>query len=290
MVYDADALQSDFRMKQGSTLDDRRWRNVVADSRRTIGRKTAGRNWICLSLVIDGGTFSRMGSVTGEGGGALIFGSWRGDDNFGEADSELDHYETIIEITNGGRLENEGQLWFGGWGDTPPNGTVIIMNINDGTLDLTGGDVPGVGDAGDADLVFTNRFIDEFDLPTYAINFTGPGSITVDSSGIINAYRDENEEWQNLDPVTYEVLWDEGILQANGKSGVGRRIVFQVLHRHRLTGPGQLHADLRQQHRAGRLRRRRPADGRRHRRSDAAVGEHDESGRIRPERGRARRR
>ena len=39
-------------------------------------------------LVIDGGTFRRTGSAPFEnpgdplGGGALIFGSWRGDDNF----------------------------------------------------------------------------------------------------------------------------------------------------------------------------------------------------------------
>jgi hypothetical protein len=134
----------------------------------------------------------------------------------------LDFQKIDIQIINGGRLENEGQLWFGGWEDTAPNGTTVTMTINDGTVDLTGGDIPGVGDLTDADLVFTNRFpsTEPENQPTYAINFTGPGSITVDSSGIVNTSKDEFDIWQNLDPIGYEELWDAGILQANGMSGL----------------------------------------------------------------------
>jgi hypothetical protein len=221
VTYDADFLMNDFRIKQGSSLtveDGATWSQPTAEN----WSENRWTEYDGDSLVIDGGTFSRLGSVPGEGGGALIFGSWMGDDNFDNPLSELDHQEINITITGGGRLENEGQLWFGGWGDTAPNGTVVTMTINDGTVDLTGGDVPDVGDEADGDLVFTNRFLpsDTANQPTYVINFTGPGSITVDSSGIVNASKNEADEWVNLDPVTYEALWDAGILQANGQSGV----------------------------------------------------------------------
>jgi hypothetical protein len=218
VMYDADSLADDFEMRQGSNLtiaDGATWAQVSTDD-------WSENRWseVDLSnLVIDGGTFRRVGSVAAEGGGALIFGSWNGDDTFDELDAELDYMETNVLITNGGRLENEGQLWIGSWDNTPPNGTVVAITIDNGTIDLTGGDVP-IGELADGDLVITNQFVDELDQPSYSINFAGPGSIVVDSAGIVYAQKDEFAEWQNLDPIPYEVLWDEGILQSNGLSGL----------------------------------------------------------------------
>jgi hypothetical protein len=100
------------------------------------------------------------------------------------------------------------------------------MTINNGTVDLTGGQ----NAADDAtpisgDLVFTNQFNLEIDppeyQPTFAINFTGPGTFTVDRAGIYNVYADEaGLLLEGLEPITYQELWDVGILQANGLSGV----------------------------------------------------------------------
>ena len=96
------------------------------------------------------------------------------------------------------------------------------MTIDGGTVDLTGGDVEGVGDEADADLAFFFGLnnMNESKNENYAVNFTGPGSIIVDESGIIAPVKDENEGWTDLDPVEYEALWDMGILQAFGQSGV----------------------------------------------------------------------
>ncbi len=233
VTYEAD-INEDFYIKQGGSLtiqDGAVWQQLSDDS----WPENMWTEMDATRLTLDNGTFRRTGSVSDEGGGALIFGSWRADDNFNNPASPLDHFEANIVVQNGGLLQNEGQLWFGSWGDTPPNpdngdlmGSVVVMTINDGALDLTGGDVvmdPEFLDPpANADLVFSNRFNAEVNLeehlPTYGINFTGPGSITVDSSGIINAYVDEDGEWQGLEPITYQELWDVGILQANGRSGL----------------------------------------------------------------------
>ena len=226
VLYEANDVQSDFQMRQGNTL--------------TI---TGGASWTQLTLpewsenrwtemdlselVLDNGTFNRLGSKPGEGGGALLLGSWRGDDNF---DIIPPPQEINIDITNGGGLMNEGQLWFGGWEDHP-FGLIVNVTINDGFLDLTGGDVPGVGDEADADLVFIFDIDEDGQhspapgdpkMEDYNVNFTGPGSITVDSSGIIAPIKVEQGGvfvWTNLEPITYEDLWLEGIIQANGLSG-----------------------------------------------------------------------
>ncbi|MCA9149340.1 MAG: PEP-CTERM sorting domain-containing protein [Planctomycetales bacterium] len=222
VTYDANALDNDFRMKQGSSLfitGGAKWQQISTDD-------WSENRWTQLDmsrLVLDGGTFSRIGAVNDEGGGAAAFGSWRADDNFGDPDTELDYAEILIDITNGGRLENEGQLSFGLWGDTPVNGLNVIMTINDGSVDLTGGDyIPDDTYPFYGDLVLTNPFTpdNDIDQPTYVINFTGPGTFTVDNTGIVNAKVDEFGDWINTDPITYQDLWDEGILQANGKSGL----------------------------------------------------------------------
>jgi hypothetical protein len=98
-------------------------------------------------------------------------------------------------------------------------------------MDLTGGHVSLVDNDdywADGDLVFTNRwsFPDNnfgdgtYVQPEFSINFTGPGQMIVDRTGIVNAFKDENGEWQGLDPISYQDLWDVGILQANGLSGL----------------------------------------------------------------------
>ncbi len=215
--YDANAIASDFRMKQGSTLTIGKgatWQQVSNDewSENRWTEMDASR------LTIDGGVFQRVGTVLDQGGGALLFGSWLGGDNFDHPQS-LDHFELLIEVINGGKLINTGQVMFGAWGDNPPGGTKVTMVINDGEVDLTGGEIAMWEDWAMSDLIFTNYFLEEENQPTYAINFTGPGSLTVDASGILNTYRDENGEWQGRELVTYETLWNQGILQADGKSG-----------------------------------------------------------------------
>ena len=224
VLYDANEIQQDFRMRQGNTFtisEGASWTQLTLPD-------WSENRWTEMDLselILDNGTFNRVGSVPGEGGGALLFGSWMGDDNFGVIPPPQ---EININITNGGGINNEGQLWFGGWEDHPA-GLIVNMTINNGSLDLTGGDVPGVGDEADGDLVFIFD-IDEdgrhsenpgdFKNEDYNINFTGPGSITVDSSGIIAPFKIDtgggNYVWTNLEPITYEEVWEAGILQANG--------------------------------------------------------------------------
>lgn len=229
VLYEANEVQSDFQMRQGNTLtitEGASWTQL------TLADWSENR-WTEMDLselILEGGTYNRIGEVPGEGGGALLFGSWRGDDNF----SIVPPPEEInITITNGGGIQNEGQMWFGGWEDHPA-GLIVNMTINDGFLDLTGGTVPGVGDEADADwvLIFDidengNELLGtEAGDPKeedYNVNFTGPGSITVDSSGIIVPIKVDtgggNFVWTNLDPIEYGDLWENGILQANGMSG-----------------------------------------------------------------------
>jgi hypothetical protein len=207
--YPADDLQSDFRMKQGSQLiitGGATWVQAQDDS-------WSENRWTEMDLsklTLDNGTFSRTGAVSLEGGGALIFGSWRGDDN---QDTWLPYQETSIEIINGGRLENEGSLWLGSPDDVLPD-SIFTMTINGGTVDLTGGDFPPAADetAGWEGDLFFFQSINE---PTFSVNFTGPGSITVDETGIV-VY---DVDLADGEQVTYEELWDLGILQANGLSG-----------------------------------------------------------------------
>jgi hypothetical protein len=220
VTYDADFLGRDFELFQGSSLTI----HEGATWQQTADEFWSENRWTELdpsNLILDNGTFRRIGSVREEGGGALIFGSWQGDDVFDEPEFPLDHQETNVLITNGGRLENEGQLWFGSWGDQAP-GLVVNMTINDGTIDLTGGSITASSDAfWDGDLAFTYDRDDQ-GVPkdeTYVINFTGPGTITTDF-GIVVATQDETNTWVGGPNQTYEDLWDMGILQANGLSGL----------------------------------------------------------------------
>jgi len=215
--FDANAIASDFRLKQGSTLTIGKgatWQQVSVDD-------WSENRWTEMDatrLTIDGGVFQRIGTVQDQGGGALLFGSWLGGDNFDHPQS-LDHFELLIEVIHGGSLINNGQVMFGAWGDNPPGGSKVTMVINEGDVDLTGGEIALWEDWATADLIFTNAFLEEENQPTYVINFTGPGTLTVDASGILNTRRDENGEWVDRELVTYQTLWDQGILQADGQSG-----------------------------------------------------------------------
>jgi hypothetical protein len=61
-------------------------------------------------------------------------------------------------------------------------------------------------------------FFDRGNNSTFSVNFTGPGSITVDSTGIQYAESDGVGGFE-VTAVTYEDLWARGILRSNGQSG-----------------------------------------------------------------------
>jgi len=212
----------DFRFRDGGTLNlsggatfsmnsasdsDGRWTQFDGDA-----------------LNIDNATFNRTFSGPSLAGGALIFGSWN---------STVDQV-IRVNLTNGGTINNDGQLWFGAWDDNDP-GIDVSITINDGNLNLTGGDNVDVlnsgapGAPGNADLIFINGHTGtEPKGETYSINFTGPGSISVSEAGIINPINSDGTDpptpasygttWTDL--LTYEDLWNLGILQAQGESGL----------------------------------------------------------------------
>jgi hypothetical protein len=93
------------------------------------------------------------------------------------------------------------------------------MTINNGSLDLTGGDITADDEVPPADWLIFFDFDEDSGTTkdeSYNVNFTGPGSITVDKSGIIVPIQLDTGEWTNLEPVEYEDLWEAGILQADG--------------------------------------------------------------------------
>jgi hypothetical protein len=74
----------------------------------------------------------------------------------------------------------------------------------------------------DSDLAFFYDYSEFLGRPKneeYIINFTGPGSITVDEAGIAVYRQDSDSIWTGGAPVSYLDLWNAGILQANGLSG-----------------------------------------------------------------------
>ena len=186
-------------------------------------------------LNIDGATFNRgTDASAGLSGGPMIFGSW----------NDYEGQQSAINITGGGLFRNDGQIWFGCPDDN--NADIgVTMTINDGTVDLTGGNrFTGVGDNGigmtnDDELYILQDMAfcyghDGTSLKneTYAINFTGPGTFVVDN-GIIAPVQSATPgpsgsgAWTTNvlggganDLLSYEDLWDVGILQANGVSGL----------------------------------------------------------------------
>ena len=228
--YNAESAASDFRVKQGSDL-------TVTGGATWVQTTTLAyqgnrwTEWDASNLTLDNGTFRRTGETNKkpsdgggpDGGGVLMFGSWRADDNFARLGANS--AEINVTIKNGGKLENQGQVWFGSQEDQP-TGLRVNVNINNGSMDLTGGTIVQSNDYFDAtgDLVFTYDY-DEVALAPknekYAINFTGPGSITVDSAGIKVYTQDSGSFWNVTAPVSsYEDLWNLGILKANGLSGL----------------------------------------------------------------------
>lgn len=212
-----------------------------------------------LNLDGDGTVFRRTGdAANGFASGAFMFHSYHGYDN---------QLQTV-SITNGARFENQGQVWYGISGDmineeTKP-GIRVVTTINGGHMDMTGGDEYALDNdnfLSRCDLCFIYNFTYDDDPmdpstllnnETYIINFTGPGTITVDGEiedpideldgtytqaeldaefgagrgGIriahqVNTvpgpsnYNDDKDTQRS-----YQELWNAGILRANGLSGL----------------------------------------------------------------------
>jgi hypothetical protein len=217
--FNSQAIASDFRLNQGSTLtvkEGATWQQTT-DSTYTENRWT---RFDPSALILDGGTYKRTGeSAGGDGGGLLMMSTFSDDSNL----ARVGPPRINVEIKNGGRLENVGQVWFGADDEHTPD-TRVTWTINDGTVDLTGGTIPQTNStlAVDSDLAFFYDYSENLGRPKneeWEINFTGPGSITVDSAGIAVYRQDENSIWTGGDPISYQELWDEGILKANGLSG-----------------------------------------------------------------------
>lgn len=231
VVYDPN-LNGDFRVLVGEGVSSLTIKNGASLSMNSASDIDSKWTRIGSDLTIDGGTFSRTkDGVNSLNGGLMMLGGFA--QRWGQ---EID-----VNIINGGRLENDGQLWFG---SPSPAGNAtdlaVTMTINNGTVDLTGGDTNvDMGAIPETllsvlfdehpDLVFTYLFRtdDNTEGPLgpanekHTINFTGPGSLTVDHSGIFVATEvDESGTNFTVDDKTYQDLWDLGILQANGQSGL----------------------------------------------------------------------
>jgi len=165
-------------------------------------------------LNIDGvgSKLIRTFSGTAQSGGAFILGSWK--------TNSLTHPTIAVNLTNGGTIQNDDQLWFGAANDSAAD-LEVNMTINDGHLDLTGGQNGFLTQSNTIQLVTDLLFVDNFDPISdekYTINFTGPGSITVDRGGIAIAKQNLFGSFGStpFDKITYLDLWNEGILQVNG--------------------------------------------------------------------------
>jgi hypothetical protein len=233
---------SDLSLRQGSNLTITGGATLLID--QATFTDTSGNCWGRMdmsNLILDNGTFWKKGQPPDQqpdpeegfpggpvGGGPTIFGSFNVDNNI----ERLGEPVVNINIKNGGQLKNDGQLWFGTDGENTPD-TRVLMTVNNGSLDLSGGDIYFV-ENGDlvvnADLAFFYDYQEE-NIATmkparpkdekYEINFTGPGSITVDSAGIWVYEQDEFGTWNEgtAGPLEYIDLWEMGILKANGLSG-----------------------------------------------------------------------
>jgi hypothetical protein len=209
-----------------------------------------------LSITLDNGTIRRTFSAPSENAGRMMFGFHK---------ELLANQHIDIKLINGGRIETASKMVFGeldyfngqgGSNNGHMDGIEVAMLIDGGTVELTNsyvldypfGLIPG-------DLVFgyeynqagydDNGNLDPGDLghprnEKYSINFTGPGSFTVNPQdldpdpdfaswkGGINVVQQQSTgEYIALGgapdlftPIGYEDLWNLGILQANGQSGI----------------------------------------------------------------------
>jgi hypothetical protein len=248
---DAGTDSSDFSLRQGSSFTVTGGATLLID--QATFTNDSGNAWGRMdpsNLILDNGTFWKKGQPPDQvpdpeegfpggpvGGGPTIFGSFNSDNNL----QRLGPPKINVEIKNGGQLKNEGQLWFGTDGENTPD-TRVSFTINNGHMDLTGGDIYFV-ENGDlivnADLAFFYDYQEALPeiLPPdpdarparpgrtkdeeYEINFTGPGSITVDSAGIWVYRQNATGTWNEAEagPLEYLDLWNMGILKANGLSG-----------------------------------------------------------------------
>lgn len=222
VTYDPNTY-GDFRYKRAGTLNLSGGATLQMDTTEAADGKWT--QWNGEELNIDGATL-RRGFVSGGGaqsGGAFILGTW----------SSYAGQKMAVNITGGGRIENDGQLWFGCPSDNAI-GIEVTMTIDDGSVNLTGGDNYVQDNDGKLlslqDLVFCYNYDADTMAPrgeTYVINFVGPGDFTVDD-GIIAPVMDSSLTWSSsliggTDPyalLSYEDLWNVGILQANGLSGL----------------------------------------------------------------------
>jgi len=231
VTYDPNA-NGDFRVGVGEGVSSLTIKNGASLSMQSASDIDSKWTRYEGDLILDNGTFRRTkDGVNSLNGGLFMLGAF----------AQRRGMEIDVTLTNGGRIENDGQLWFGA---PDPGGNAtgleVTLTINDGSLDLTGGDTEAATAAPatilsvafnrNPDLVFSHLFRasdDNTEGPVgpagekYAINFTGPGSITVDHSGIV--VLTENDDTQTnftVNDATYQELWDLGILQANGLSGL----------------------------------------------------------------------
>jgi hypothetical protein len=212
---------------------------------------------IGLSMTFDNATLRRTYSAPSQNAGRIMFGFH---------DELLANQRIEFNVINGGRVESASKMVFGepdyfhGQGGTNNghnDGIEIAMTIDGGTIELTDsfrldypfGQLPG-------DLVFVydynqagydeNGNLDPSDLghprnEKYSINFTGPGSITINPEDLDPFPEDEFHQWKGginvikfnpdgsftalggapdqFTPIGFQDLWDLGILQANGQSG-----------------------------------------------------------------------
>jgi hypothetical protein len=229
----------------------------VFEHQTTFGGDIDGMwtRWNGAELNLDGAgtTFRRTGdAANGFASGAFMFASYHGYANSIQT----------VHITNGARFENQGQVWYGisganVGGENQP-GIRVVTTINGGHMDFTGGDEYALDNdnfltRGDLSFIYDwTHDADPTNDETFVINFTGPGSLTVDGAvatpidvadgtytpaelaaefgagrgGIRIAHNvapgpgpsdygtDRNIQRSYLD------LWNLGILRANNKSGL----------------------------------------------------------------------
>jgi hypothetical protein len=218
---------------------------------------------ISLSMTLDNGTLHRTYSAPSHNAGQIKLGYSR---------ELLKNQHIDINLINGGRIESASKMVFGtpdyfigqgGSNNGHMDGIEVAMNIDNGSVDLTlqSGQpdydyfldfpfalIPG-------DLVFgyeyhqagydDNGQVDPSEPghprnDKYSINFTGPGSITLNphdidpdpgftqtAGGIYVVQQQADGSYIPLGggpdlytPIGYHDLWDLGILQANGQSGL----------------------------------------------------------------------
>ena len=134
--------------------------------------------------------------------GALVLGSWR----------SYDGQEIELNVEDGGRLENNGQIWFGSLGENG-SGIEVVVNIDGGHIDNTNGSVLIGGHSGiSGEIKFNYGFNKD---ESYAINFGHSGSITVDAAGIRIQEETAPGVYSSI-AATYEELWNRDILQVYG--------------------------------------------------------------------------